>query len=568
MNIRNILFLIPAFLLLYGCTSSSSKQQLREDYNATRDMINKYENNISETSSMIVEKKVNRKFIDLSSSNRVKYLLNQITKFDNNLYMFKGKDLLLDGVEGYKAYSFSEFQDFVNVTTEYDLVVKKNRYILGKVKIIELVPKETASILDDITFDSDNAQIPTHLFKELGKYAKGWKILDNAGAKEVFNTQQYINFEGTLKEFVNYFATNNNLFVDYNYRTKVIRLAKYKRRFFNLNFNSEKFKYAGKIGIDFSDVGNTGATTKGIDITDESDNAKAIIESIESVMGNKESKEEYWTLLKGSGKLVVNTTPKKLEAISELMEAFNKDALKQVYVKVTVIETKLDSQFNYGIDWGYVSSSLTSVTAGMTNGIVPSLDSALGGNSIFKIASTNGLNSVLNLMNKFGKSSIYRQIPAITTNKVPIVYNFPKVEGYVKEFTISTGSLSNTTKFAPRQGSITSGEYIYIKPTIFNSKIMLSLKISMSNVVLNKQEFQDGQYIQTPSKDKKLFSQTIILNNSEKIIIGGIIYEDTARSYDGVSPSEDSWVAPLMGEKGKLKMKKEITLIIEVKELA
>lgn len=333
---------------------------------------------------------------------------------------------------------------------------------------------------------------------------------------------------------------------------------------------TEKYSFTNEISSDIDSNVGDGKNTGNIKVASEYDILKSLKTLLNKVI-NKNNPDEYWSIIKATNELVVKASPDVLATIQQVVDNINTTALKQVDIKITVYEVSLDKKYQYGINWGYVNKILSStgelktLTALSTNSAIPSLDTALSSPAIFKYTGDEGISTLVSLLNNFGKTILSYQIPLKTTNNIPAVANLANKKSYISKFTISTTDTQG--QISIEQADVTGGEYVYLKPTILDNQILLSLKMVFSNINdITKQEFGNGQYVQTPDLSKNVYNQNIVLHSGDKIIIGGITKKYNKNGYDG-STNENSMFAPLLGVKNKNQQNTETVIIIEAKEV-
>jgi type II secretory pathway component GspD/PulD (secretin) len=521
---------------------------------------------------------VKKTFISFNRPKKVSELLKELSEIDGKSYFLDSKDIEVRSIPNYKAYNFKDINNLIKNTTNYELDISKNRVVAGLPKRVEIKEQVIATDLDRIFFDGKKILVPSDVFSNLSSYTRDWQIIDTQDVKDVFTKQQHMTFKGSLRELIDYFARNNDLYVDYDYKNKQIIFSKYKQKEFRLKAITESIDFNNNIKVDINNDDTTSTST-----TDTDNETGVKVKSKYDLMGNLEkslklivpenSTNEYVRILQELSMVIAKTTPKKMKDIETQINAINNEAFKKLYIKVSMIEVNLDKQYQYGINWGYVKSYLTDgavskVVAGATNGSIPGLTTELVQPSILKIANSNGVNAVFNSLNQFGDTAISFQVPVFTLNNIPAIYDLSGKDGYVKDFKLENTGTDGSSYLAPSQDKIASGNYLYIKPTIFDEEILISLKLVFSRLKnLEKQEFRDGQYIQTPSTDDKKVSQNIVIRNGEKIIVGGIIMRTEEKNYDGASPYNKSDWNALLGVKGNVSQNKEIILMIEAKQL-
>lgn len=572
MNLKSFILLTIAFVFFAGCASSITEQPTREEQIKNNKQLLDESNNVT-ISNSILQKKIKKTSIYVYPNEKLSAVLKKLSNLEHEYYFLKDKDIEIKGNKVFKVSSFNELNNYLSALTNHKMIITENKFKKNLPKTIKLQEIIQSSILDKITFSSNGLQIPSHIFSNLSTYAQGWKIIDYADVKKIFNKKQYSSFNGTLREFIEYFAQNNDIFVNFDYEKKKIIFKKFQTKHFPINIVLEKYKFKNNLVIDVDKSSSDTSTNNGkgsIVVENEYDALKSLSSLLSNII-KKDSKDEYWDFLTTTNKLVVKTTPRKLKTIEKVVNNINESALKQIFLKVSVYQIDLNKQSQYGVNWGYINDVVDSTgnvlknTIGSTSSIVNAVDKTLTSPTIFKM-SGDGFNTAVKLMNQFGKATLNNQMPLVTTNNIPTIYSLADRTGYISNYTLET-TANVGSNIAIEQAKAISGQYVYMKPTIFNDEILVSLKMILSRVKnIEKQEFTNGQYIQTPNDSRNVISQNIVLKSGEKIIIGGIIERTTEDDYKGLSPYNNNWSA-LAGDKNKMLRNKEVVIVIEAKQL-
>jgi len=558
--------------MLVGCSASTVNEQPTKEEQSK--IINKMLDNSENVflKDRIKQKHIKQNYIYVYSNEKVSTVLKKLGTLENRYYYLRGKDIEITGNRSFKIHDFQELNSYIKTLTNYELNIKINEFRKDLPKIVTIVEQIKASSLDDIVFSSKGIQIPSHIFLQLSNYAKGWKVVDYADVKSFFNKKQYTTFNGSLREFIEYFAQNNNIFVDFNYNKKKITFKKYKTKHFPINIVLEKYKFTNNLVVDVDKPKDSSSKSGDgkVEVSNEYDALKSLTSLLNKII-KKSDEKEYWDFLTTTNKLVVKTTPRKLKTIESVVNNINETALKQIFMKVSVYEIALNRESQFGVDWGYINQivdsagTITKATIGSTSSVVGTVDKALTSPSIFKM-SGEGFNTAIKLLNQFGDTSLSNQMPLITTNNIPSIYSLADRTGYISDYTLET-TANVGSNITIEQSKAISGQYVYMKPTIFNDEILISLKMILSRVKnIEKQEFSNGQYIQTPSDTKNVISQNIVIQNGEKIIIGGIIEKISGVAYKGLSPYNNNY-SSLVGDKNTILRNKEVVIVIEAKQL-
>jgi len=532
----------------------------------------------------INEHRIAKEYVWIYPNMKLSSALKELGKLQNKYYYLQGRDFEITGTQAFKVHDFNELNDYVKTLTNYEVEITKNLLHATLPKIVEIKEQKKATILDNIQFNSALYNVPAHQFSELTRITDGWRVIDEADIKADFNSKQYVNFRGSLREFLEYYAKNNNIFVDLNYNNKEIVFKKFKTKHFPLSITTAKYEFNNEIqtGIDdenekigtksSSSSSSSGKETGKMTVKSSYDMLTTLTGLMKKIIDDK-NPDEYWSFFDSTNELIVKTSPEKMQTVENIVHNINQTALKQVYMKVTIYEVTLDKKFQAGIDWGYLnnvtdsSGNLIRVTAANSSGTMATIDGTLASPSVFKYAG-EGLNVGLTALNQFGDANILEQAPMMTTNNIPAVHSLIDRETFISDYsTTSTASVGSESSV--EQSKAVGGSYIYVKPTVFQDKIFMELRLVRATVddILKQNFGTSGQFVQSPQDSRNILTQNITVNSGERIVIGGLIKKKNKRSYKGMSPDGNSVLATLTGINGQDYLNKEIVIVIEAKEM-
>lgn len=531
------------------------------------------------------EVRISKTVVSLEQKKKISTILEELSEIDKKIYFFQienNNDIEIGGIKNLKVDSFESLNAILKSLTNFELVITKNKLFKDLPKVVELKEVIESSILDDIQVGQNSLVLPSKILYSISTYANGWKIDYKNNLKAEINNSDIMDFKGSARDFINFYGKTNDLFIDWDYKNKTITFSKYKQKILRLKTSNEKYKFNNNIEVDLNNTstgGNSGGGTSssssgaknGVELTASYDILDNFKKTIVAIIPTSTS-DEYINLIEDTGHIAVSTTPTKLAQVEQLVKQLNSDSFKQVYIKTTLIETDLSNQFQNGINWSYVKDAVNtngigSATVVGVNSQVASLNTTLDTGTFLKYRSNvKDVGAIVKLLNTFGDTAVSFQGSGVTTNNLPVIYNISNTKGYVSEFKIE--GVGDNVVVAPTQDSVTGGVYLYVKPSLIDDNITLSVKMVTSRInPFVKQEFQNGQYVQSKDIDKKLFSQNISLKSGEKIIIGGIVQKSVQNSYEGLSPDQDFVGSSLLGVKDRGYSTKEIAIMLEVEEI-
>ena len=175
--------------------------------------------------------------ISLEKKRKISEILTELSGLDKKIYHFSGDDLEIGGHKNLKIDSFDSFNSVLKSLINKELVITKNKMFVDLPKIVELRDIQIKSVLDDIHIGSTTNLLPSVFLKDISSYASDWKIDFKNGIKNEINDNAINNYSGTAKNFLDFYAKSNNLYIDYDFNAKSISLSKYKKKNFNLKQN-------------------------------------------------------------------------------------------------------------------------------------------------------------------------------------------------------------------------------------------------------------------------------------------------------------------------------------------
>ncbi|MCT7910695.1 hypothetical protein N5912_02530 [Arcobacter lacus] len=567
-----IIILAVIGIAFTGCNS----KVLQNNSNSLESMTKEDLNNsaIDKLKNQTVE--ISKKYIYLKDKKKLSQVLSELGNIDKKIYILQDKDIDIGGYQNLKFSDFFELNKILTSVYNIEMKVEQNSLDINMPKIIKLYPKEKVTILDELRINQNGMLIPSNLLTTLSSYANGWKINYSNDLKEELNKNDYSHFQGTLREFLDYFANVNDYFLEYDYKTKTITYSKYESKLFRYKGTKEKITYSNVINIDLGSSSSSSQTSSqsngsggsGIEVKDTYDLIENLKIALKTVIPTQNEKE-YFSVIPESGHIVVSTTRNKMYRIEEIINSINNDAFKNIYIKVTLLQTKLNNSHERGINWGYVKGKIDNdgntvqMLAGGISGQIADLSETISGDSFFKFRGKNGLSAIVQALNEFGDTGIAYQLSSLTTNNVPAMINLANVKDYIYKTEIDNDG--ETPTVSAEQNEVQGGKFLYIKPSVYDDEIRVNITILDRTInPFTKHEFGTNQYLQSKDLDKKLLNYTAIIKNGEKIIIGGFMQKTLNKGYSGLG--NGNILSELVGIKDQDFSSEEIALLLEIVE--
>lgn len=562
-----------ALLLLSGCSSKVVQGKSDSLTEITKEDLNK--NKILNGLS-VQEKHISKKNIYLASKMKLSQALSNLGSVDKRTYILQDKDIEIGGYPNLKFSNFFELNKILLSIYNVEMKIEQNTLDATLPKIIKLYPRIKTTILDEIQINQKGLLVPSNLLSTISQYTNGWKINYTNDLKENLNKNDYSHFRGSLRDFLNYFSELNDYFLEYNYKTKTITLSKYKSKIFRLKGSKEKITYTNNVSMDLdggssSNSSSSGGTmTSGIETKETYDLMENTKQALTAIIP-KQTKDEYFSMIPESGYIIASTTSSKMKKVEEIITSINTDSFKNIYIKVTLLQTKLDNTHQRGVNWGYIKEKMDSlgstvgVVTGAISGNLADLSGTLSSDTVLTYRGTNGASAIVKALNEFGDTGIAYQASTITTNNVPAMINLANIQDYIyKTETDNTGDNPTVTA---SQNEVQGGRFLYVKPSAFDDEIKVSLTILDRTInPFEKHEFGNNQFLQSKNVDKKMMNYTVVLRGGEKVVIGGFMQKKLNKGYNGLSNNKDSSLSELVGFNNKEYVSEEMALMLEVVE--
>lgn len=548
------------------------------------------------------EKRKASNFISIKNKS-VSKVLELLSDHDMKTHILEGDDIVLPSKK-YKVSTLRDLQQFIEMFTGMRLVKEKEseRLVKWKLKSYELNPFNKEFKMD---FSGDKVKV-NKILKEIGKNT-GYSIISKKDVVEDLNKEIEIEFNGkTIKNFTDYIAKYNNMYVDVDHKLKTITISKYKHTIFDIPVSVPTLNLEKKIssGGDTTSGGFGGGTvnttvSQEIDVYDELDKylSLVLIEDLTLIATGETNKNTYF-IQKSIGKVYVNADASTLEKVSEIVNNFKSNLEIGINISVAVYTVDLTDESSYGIDWNVIKNTAAGVLTGGTSNIMtvaPTTTNLLAGaTSPLEQASTailgniaptdtgfiggstslggsTGIAAVLNMAGKYGDISDVQKFNVSTINNFPTIQVISRKNPYLKSITneiVANDTGNNTIVTTPEFGEVDSGIFFYINAKTFKDSEKISLNFSpMFNKLEGFEtiEFGNNESSSQPVTSLQSFNNNIIMNDGEQILITGIITDRMETNYKGMNPgaaASGNMLNSLTGINGAKSNKQEIFILL------
>jgi len=576
MKKSNLLILFFTLILINGCGVKTLNKDFK-DY-VKRNYVEQNEKERNYLKNQVHENIVKKRYIDLSIKKSISTVLKELSEIDGNIYIFKGEDIDITPCTNSQKLginSFEKLNQYIKDTTNLTLVITKNRFLKNRAKVVELKDLHSLeSNLNKIPFYLKGSVYIDDALEEMSKIT-GFSIIyqiDSPSSTQP-NTQtpypaqtssvnsffegKYTSFSGNnIADFLNLLSNNFNLFVDIDYKNKLIKFSKRKSKIYhifvnNINMSGSLSGEKSATGVDSGGSSNLPITSQiTINILgDLENNIKKIIS------GDPNS---ILSFNKTSGQLFVKTDKRRMESVTKLINDFNSIFNKQIDFQLDIYEFAVTKNFSYGVAVGGKVSvdGYTVDTNGKTTNIV---------NSIFKITKKNGddfadvesTNEIVQLLKNTNHGYIIK-------NNMPYMIDLTTSKNYIKTITTTVNNtVSGATQVTtPETATISEGTVLTVLARILGKRVELNIEPNMVTIDSIKPKEFENNSISLPEVSTTKFKSNITILDGERRIIGYITKYQDASNYNGILPINHFIIG---GKNGKKYIRKEIVFVVGVK---
>jgi general secretion pathway protein D len=272
--------------------------------------------------------------------------------------------------------------------------------------------------------------------------------------------------------------------------------------------------------------------------------------------------KEYQTLLAASvmanpetGVLLVRATSRQHEKIQEFLDKVLSSARRQVLIEATIVEVRLNQNYQQGIDWQYFNqgaagralgqgATTRSFSVNPTTGAfeattsTSTLPSAVG-NTLFSLAFRRGdFLTAIKLLENFGTLKVLSSPKLSVLNNqtaiLKVVDNF--VYFQVKSDT-SQGQTSTLTNLTTTPQSVSVGLVMSVTPQISEgNSVMLNVRPTISRITGTKRDPHPSLVIPNlvPEIQTREMESLMSVNNGDIAVLGGLMQDMVNNSDDAV----------------------------------
>lgn len=261
-----------------------------------------------------------------------------------------------------------------------------------------------------------------------------------------------------------------------------------------------------------------------------------------------------------AGTVVVTATPAKLAEVATFMNAFEGSVQRQVLIEAKIVEVRLNSDFQFGIDWTRVAQNdrlglgIQSVTGGGTG----TVQFTLGGGG-------TKINLVLHALQSQGNVSVLSSPRVSAMNNIRATFNVTTDQVFFNVSSNQTitqnGIIGNTQQVTPQIISV--GIVLDVLPQISaDNTITMNIRPHITSILdFAVFRLDNGTELKVPNVENRETDTIVRARSGETIVIGGLTQNRIENTQTGV-PGLQS--IPLVGGlfKGKTSTTSKSELVI------
>ncbi len=561
---KTMLFAAATILFFGGCSEKQEVITRIKDtnveevlkYNDTKDQ------SLLSKLNLQNKKGYKREFIDYSENLNISKALRQLSEIEGVLYLLdrESTDIVIPSLPMsnlYKINNIAAFTKDIELRTDYTISIKdnsENRFVLNAPKVI-VVEHKDKKLFENLKLGEvmwKNGTDVTEFFDGIVRDAGFNPLYNNKDgaarlSKNDFNnivseymSAENINIDTTNMnaiDFFNYLSKALNLYIDIDYKDKIVHVNKYKRKIFNIAMNNLVIE--GSLGT--KSVSNE--NTKDSDIASKvkikvfSELEESIKQIIEKNTEH-DSKNSSFDIDDVNGQVTVKATKLTMDEVIKKIDKFNKTYNKAVDLYITIYDVLIERKLGGGIDISLVKQAVDGASSAFTLATQLHTEKKLQFTKDF--GGGKSADFVADVLNEFGevannKTYVYRltnHIPFYRTNGIKTTYT-------AKLDYVQTGTDDKGVPIYDKERdieTIVDGFIVKAKPMIHKDQVSLNLNIDF-NVLLKMNDVTvGGDVYQEPVTSEDKYSGELKFRNGQTVLIDSLNVLGKAENYQGIVP--------------------------------
>lgn len=307
-------------------------------------------------------------------------------------------------------------------------------------------------------------------------------------------------------------------------------------------------------------------------------------------------KRTVYSLNKSSGTLFVRARPSQMRMVEKMIDRYKVVLRRQVLIEAQLLDVELNDQFQYGVDWNLLRSSVAAIVGGapiaagafaaaLPNGgesgplrtlTFPSQSVGYTeGRSTGLAYSRGSIAASISLLRGFGNVKVLSNPSIRVRNNVPALLSVGSTNRFVAKSSVTVtnpGGGAATTTADVQTDSVFSGVIIGVVPFIGeqgNVELLINpMQTEVDAVSLQLQDVGGGNKVSLPKISFKGMTTTLNIQDGDTVIIGGLIDQSTAGNDRGTPGLSDvPFFGKAFGNESTSHRIRELVIVLKVKLL-
>jgi len=308
----------------------------------------------------------------------------------------------------------------------------------------------------------------------------------------------------------------------------------------------------------------------------------SVWKDLENTIKQLMSKDGSVIVSESTTSVTVRDRPTNVDLVSKYIANLNRNLTRQVLIKVQILDVTLENDFNWGINWNAVKTTLdgTQFFLKMDLSTPVSITSFTPGNArTFGVLGSgeSQVTAIVNALNQQGHTSVVTEPRVVCLNNQVCTIRIIQQQGYlasVQTTSLAGSSTPNgatiTSQITP--GNVVSGLTLYVLPKILGDKVYLQINADISHTptfttissATGQQtnngngvtEETGGSVIQLPNITQKQFNQRSMIRSGDTLILAGL------RGLQNTANAEQLLTFQALGGKGAQQQTTETIVLI------
>lgn len=488
-------------------------------------------------------------FVSFKNSISLKKALKMLGKIDRNkYYLDRDSENVIVPTSNYRAKNFSDIANYLEDTMGKTIYISKNAIFKDRLKVVKLRDaKANKYNFETIPF---KLNMDISVIGALQKLKKNSEFLFSINVDfEDFEVQKSnrlfedvaIAFKGTsVSEFFKYLEQKLNVFVDVDYDSKIVRIHKYSKQFFQINVDNKVL--TGTTG------GEDTAVTLDSEVKDAKINEKLDIDiysklksSLDAIIVDakvRKNANSYYHIDEQTGSLEAYADRRTMERVQEKVEHFNegyKDMIRVEIISFEIIFNK-DYLFKTGFDItdiGDIGTIAAKTTSSVGTALLDFTKESISGSAS---------KYILDSVQKFGYVANKQIIEETVRNHIPAFSSEMKTSRYLKNITILDATVDGGQAKSETETDIIKQPKAHTILAHFNNgNISVSFQQSSGSLISMGELVSGDTVVSNPNTSSNRTAKNAFFKDGDAVIIENYLSIENTKKYEGSIPTE--WIA-------------------------